>query len=69
MTMATVTTDSLVSVRIRGVLIVVILHFVFIPPVTAISEPGKWIVNVDNVNVSASPTAVFWLAGEILTLA
>ncbi|XP_039518520.1 transmembrane protein 87A isoform X2 [Pimephales promelas] len=50
MTMATVTTDSLVSVRIRGVLIVVILHFVFIPPVTAISEPGKWIVNVDNVN-------------------
>ncbi|XP_077064321.1 transmembrane protein 87A isoform X2 [Siphateles boraxobius] len=46
--MAYVTTESLVSVRIRGVLIVVILHFVFIPPLTAISEPGKWILNVDN---------------------
>ncbi|XDV32181.1 hypothetical protein PO909_003059 [Leuciscus waleckii] len=42
------TTESLVSVRMRGVLIVVILHFVFIPPLTAISEPGKWILNVDN---------------------
>lgn len=60
------TTESLVSVRIRGVLIVVILHFVFIPPLTAISEPGKWILSVDNV--SASATAVFRL-GEILTLA
>ncbi|KAK7156570.1 hypothetical protein R3I94_006583 [Phoxinus phoxinus] len=60
--MATVTAESLVSLRIRGVLIVVILHFVFIPPLTAISEPGKWIMNVDNkvkVNYFYFPKTMF----------
>ncbi|KAL1260910.1 hypothetical protein QQF64_008737 [Cirrhinus molitorella] len=46
--MATVTTESLVSVRFKGLLLVVILNFVFIPPLAAISEPGKWVVDVDN---------------------
>uniref|UniRef100_A0A673J9R8 Transmembrane protein 87A-like n=1 Tax=Sinocyclocheilus rhinocerous TaxID=307959 RepID=A0A673J9R8_9TELE len=46
--MATVTTVSLVSARLRGVLLVVILHFVLIPPLTAISEPGNWVLDVDN---------------------
>lgn len=54
--MATATTESLVSARFRVVLLVVILQFVLIPPVTAISEPGKWVLDVDNV--SASPPAV-----------
>uniref|UniRef100_A0A671KCS4 Transmembrane protein 87A-like n=1 Tax=Sinocyclocheilus anshuiensis TaxID=1608454 RepID=A0A671KCS4_9TELE len=46
--MVTVTTESLVSARLRGVLLVVILHFVLIPPLTAISEPGYWVLDVDN---------------------
>ncbi|XP_016375441.1 transmembrane protein 87A-like isoform X2 [Sinocyclocheilus rhinocerous] len=50
--MATVTTESLVSARFRGVLLVVILQFVLIPPLTAISEPGKWVLDVDNVGGS-----------------
>lgn len=57
-------TESLISIRLRGVLIAVILHFVLIPPLTAISEPGKWILNVNNVSVS--PPAVFRLR-EILS--
>lgn len=48
--MATVTTESLVSARFR--LLVVILHFVLIPPLTAISEPGKWVLDVDFVDGS-----------------
>ncbi|XP_051717365.1 transmembrane protein 87A-like isoform X2 [Ctenopharyngodon idella] len=44
-------TESLISIRLRGVLIAVILHFVLIPPLTAISEPGKWILNVNNKDV------------------
>ncbi|XP_058600328.1 transmembrane protein 87A-like [Onychostoma macrolepis] len=47
--MATVTTESSVSARFRGVLLVVILHFVLIPPLSAISEPGKWVLDLDNV--------------------
>uniref|UniRef100_A0A8C1D1Y6 Zgc:162698 n=1 Tax=Cyprinus carpio carpio TaxID=630221 RepID=A0A8C1D1Y6_CYPCA len=46
--MATVTTGSLVSTRLRRVLLVVILHFVLIPPLAAISEPGNWVLDVDN---------------------
>ncbi|XP_051535352.1 transmembrane protein 87A-like [Myxocyprinus asiaticus] len=46
--MATVTTESLVSTRLSGVLLVAILNCVFIRPVIAISEPGKWILNVDS---------------------
>ncbi|RXN07669.1 transmembrane 87A-like isoform X1 [Labeo rohita] len=37
------------SARLRGILFVVILNFVFIPPLTAISEPGKWVLDVVNV--------------------
>ncbi|XP_018972057.2 transmembrane protein 87A-like isoform X1 [Cyprinus carpio] len=50
--MATATTESLVSARFRVVLLVVILQFVLIPPVTAISEPGKWVLDVDNIGDS-----------------
>ncbi|XP_051521857.1 transmembrane protein 87A-like [Myxocyprinus asiaticus] len=46
--MATVTTESLVSTRLSGVLLVAILNCVLIRPLTAISEPGKWILNVDS---------------------
>ncbi|XP_059390285.1 transmembrane protein 87A-like isoform X2 [Carassius carassius] len=46
--MATVTTEPLLSARLRGVLLVVILHLVLIPPLDAISEPGKWVLDVDN---------------------
>lgn len=63
--MATVTTEPLLSTRLRGVLLVVILHLVLIPPLDAISELGKWIQDVDNV--SASPDAVS-SRSEILTL-
>ncbi|XP_067306620.1 transmembrane protein 87A-like isoform X2 [Pseudorasbora parva] len=48
--MAAVTTESLVSVRLRAVLIVVVLNFAWIPPLTAISEPGKWILKVDQTD-------------------
>ncbi|XP_059370214.1 transmembrane protein 87A-like [Carassius carassius] len=48
--MATVTNELLVSGRFRGVLLVVILQFVLIPQLTAISEPGKWVQDVDIVN-------------------
>ncbi|KAK9962269.1 hypothetical protein ABG768_007641 [Culter alburnus] len=44
-------TESLLSVRLRGLVIVVILHFVLIPPLTAISEPGIWILKVDNKDI------------------
>uniref|UniRef100_A0A8C1TC38 Zgc:162698 n=1 Tax=Cyprinus carpio TaxID=7962 RepID=A0A8C1TC38_CYPCA len=53
--MATATTESLMSARFRVVLLVVILQFVLIPPVTAISEPGKWVLDVDNVSIGDSP--------------
>ncbi|XP_026082324.1 transmembrane protein 87A-like isoform X2 [Carassius auratus] len=50
--MATVTTEPLLSTRLRGVLLVVILHLVLIPPLDAISELGKWIQDVDNVGAN-----------------
>ncbi|XP_073673780.1 transmembrane protein 87A isoform X2 [Garra rufa] len=49
--MATVTSESLVSTRLRGILLVVILNFVFIPPLAAISEPGKWVLDVANTDI------------------
>lgn len=49
--MATVTTESMVSAGLTRVFLIVILHFVLIPPLTAMSEPGKWILNVDNKNI------------------
>ncbi|XP_050984856.1 transmembrane protein 87A-like [Labeo rohita] len=47
--MAAVTSELFMSARLRGILFVVILNFVFIPPLTAISEPGKWVLDVVNV--------------------
>ncbi|XP_065137029.1 transmembrane protein 87A isoform X3 [Paramisgurnus dabryanus] len=46
--MATVTTELLVSTKLRGILLVAIFHFVLIRPLTAISEPGIWILDLDN---------------------
>ncbi|XP_056613646.1 transmembrane protein 87A-like [Triplophysa dalaica] len=46
--MASVTSELTVSSRIKGVFLVAILHFVFIQPLTAMSEQGKWILNVDS---------------------
>ncbi|XP_057207152.1 transmembrane protein 87A-like [Triplophysa rosa] len=46
--MASVTSEVMVSSRIKGVFLVAILHFVFIQPLTAMSEQGKWILNVDS---------------------
>ncbi|XP_043114557.1 transmembrane protein 87A-like isoform X2 [Puntigrus tetrazona] len=49
--MATVTAESFVSTKFRGVLLVVIFLSVLIPPLTAISEQGKWVQDVDNLGV------------------
>ncbi|XP_056329067.1 transmembrane protein 87A-like isoform X2 [Danio aesculapii] len=49
--MATVTTESMVSAGLTRVFLIVILHFVLIPPLTAKSEQGKWTLNVDNENI------------------
>ncbi|XP_073722186.1 transmembrane protein 87A-like isoform X2 [Misgurnus anguillicaudatus] len=47
--MATVTTELLVSsTKLRGILLVAIFHFVLIRPLTATSEPGIWILDIDN---------------------
>ncbi|XP_026137690.1 transmembrane protein 87A-like isoform X1 [Carassius auratus] len=56
--MATATNEPLVSGRFRGELLVVILQFVLIPQLTAISEPGKWVTDVDIGN--DSPTFIYF---------
>ncbi|XP_068069664.1 transmembrane protein 87A-like isoform X1 [Danio rerio] len=52
--MATVTTESMVSAGLTRVFPIVIVLFVLIPPLTAMSEQGKWTLNVNNEDIGKS---------------
>ncbi|XP_076831800.1 transmembrane protein 87A isoform X1 [Brachyhypopomus gauderio] len=46
--MATAVTDSLLSAQRRVILFIFVIISILITPLRAVSEPGKWFLNVDN---------------------